>query len=352
MRENRKKVLFFLPGGVGGAERMSITLSKFLPKEKYDVKYVIVGRLKQIYSFIPDEAQVKVLPVSNKWMLLTLRIFILIKKEQPDFVFSSVMYLNIRLLLAAKMAGVKCIVRNDNTLRFVGADTRFFIKKTYPMAHKIIAQQEEMQEEIIKECGVSNRKCIVLHNPIDTETIDKKLMSSDNPYPLNDNINNVWVGRFSPDKGQDILVKALGELHRSGFKAHVWFVGRYDESTDFFKHIKHDIAEYGIEDYVHFVGYDNNPYRWIKYCDCFVMPSRLEGLPNALVEAQHIGRPCVATECIPMIRRIIKNGLNGYTVLSEDYKAMAEAMRKAYKLGDIMMTYQPATVKDFIRLFE
>lgn len=352
MCKHRKKVLFFLPGGVGGAERMSITLSKFLRKDSYDVKYVIVGRLQQIYSFIPNGCTTIVLPVLNKWMFLTLRMLILIKKEQPDFVFSSTMYLNVRLLLAAKMAGVKCIVRNDNTLRFVGADTRLFIKKTYPTASRIIAQQEEMQDEIMRECRVSDKKCIVLHNPIDIETIDAKLMISENPYPLNGDINYVWVGRFSPDKGQDILVKALGELHRTGFKAHVWFVGRYDEDTDFFRNIKNDIGAYGISDNVHFVGYDSNPYRWVKFCDCFVMPSRLEGLPNALIEAQYIGRPCVATECIPVIRRIIKDGENGYTVLSEDYKAMAEAMKKAYKLADIKMTYQPATAQDFIRLFE
>lgn len=352
MCQHRKKVLFFLPGGVGGAERMSITLSKFLLKENYDIKYVVVGRLQQIFGFIPDECTTIVLPVLNKWMFLTLRMFVLIRKERPDFVFSSTMYLNIRLLLAAKMAGVKCIVRNDNTLRFVGKDTRFFIKRIYPTAHKIIAQQEEMQKEIMEECRVSNNKCIVLHNPIDTETIDAKLMTSENPYPSNSEINYVWVGRFSPDKGQDVLIKALGELHRIGFKAHVWFVGRYDEETEFFKNIKADIGEYSIADYVHFVGYDNNPYRWVKFCDCFVLPSRLEGLPNALIEAQYIGRPCVATECIPIIKRIIKEGENGYTVLSEDHKAMAEAMKKAYQLGEVKMSYRPATAKDFIRLFK
>ena len=40
----KKKVLFFLPKGIGGAQKMTIVISNFLPKDKYDVKYIVVGR--------------------------------------------------------------------------------------------------------------------------------------------------------------------------------------------------------------------------------------------------------------------------------------------------------------------
>ena len=49
-QQNKKKALFFLPGGVGGAERMTITIVSMLPKEEYEVKFVVVGRkLNDLY---------------------------------------------------------------------------------------------------------------------------------------------------------------------------------------------------------------------------------------------------------------------------------------------------------------
>ena len=102
---------------------------------------------------------------------------------------------------------------------------------------------------------------------------------------------------------------------------------------------------------MHFVGYDSNPYRWLKYADCYVMPSRFEGLPNSLIDAMYLGRPVVATRCIPVIDRIVKNGYNGIVVESENVNALAEGMKNAPSLKDYDMTYHPATCEDFISLF-
>ena len=44
---NKKKILFFLPGSVGGAERVSITISKFLDPDEYEVVYVVLAKNKK-----------------------------------------------------------------------------------------------------------------------------------------------------------------------------------------------------------------------------------------------------------------------------------------------------------------
>lgn len=120
----------------------------------------------------------------------------------------------------------------------------------------------------------------------------------------------------------------------------------------FYKKVKNIVISEGISDYVHFIGFDPNPYRWIKYADCFILPSRFEGLPNALIEAMFIGKPCVATSCIPIIDRIIVNGYNGYTVGNEDSDSMAAAMEKAILLSDFEMVYKSADDDEFINIFE
>lgn len=69
-----------------------------------------------------------------------------------------------------------------------------------------------------------------------------------------------------------------------------------------------------------------------KNANCFVLPSRVEGLPNSLVDAMFLCRPVVATRCIPMIERMVEEGVNGYTVPVGDIELMADAMIKAINL--------------------
>ena len=111
------------------------------------------------------------------------------------------------------------------------------------------------------------------------------------------------------------------------------------------------VKDKGLQDYIHFVGYDDNPYRWMKFCDCFVLPSRIEGLPNVLVEAMYLGRPVVATKCIPFISRMVDDGKNGILCETENPQALANAMIKAVDLKNFKMTYKPSTADDFIKIF-
>ena len=116
--------------------------------------------------------------------------------------------------------------------------------------------------------------------------------------------------------------------------------------------MKDIVAGANLDNYLHIVGFDPNPYKWIYNCDCFVLPSRLEGLPNALVEAMYLKKPVVATTCIEIIKRMVEDGYNGYLVPSEDTDAMADAMVKALNLKNFTMTYSPSKPEDFIRLFD
>ena len=81
------------------------------------------------------------------------------------------------------------------------------------------------------------------------------------------------------------------------------------------------------------------------------MPSRTEGLPNALIEAMYLERPVVATLCIPIIGRIVKNGINGYLAESENVTSLVSCMEKAVHLRKCKLTYNPSSPNDFLRLF-
>lgn len=349
----KKKVLFFLPPEIGGAERVSITISQLLSDEQYDVEYVIIGRKSgNIHKYLPSGRKLNHIKTRNIWDFTTTKVFRLLKQKKPEFTFSSNMYLNVRILLASHMVGgIRSIVRNDNGLLVVRWDNKLLMKLTYPWAYKIIAQQDEMREELLKVMHFSEHKVVTLHNPLNTALIDEQLKAS-SPYKDNDaNTKYVWVGRIARTKGQDVLVKAFSLVHQQNPNTELYFIGRIT-SQDYYDEVNEIINKFNLQNSIHFVGSDENPFRWIKYADCFVLPSRCEGLPNSLIEAMYIGKPVVATRCIPVVDRIVSDGYNGYVVNPEDPEAMAETMRKAIKLQNFSMTYKPTSSDTFIKLFE
>lgn len=350
-----KKVLFIIPKGVGGAQKMSIQISKLLPKNIYFVKYVIVGKRKDedMSNLIENKALIRNLEILNVWDFLTLRLVKLIREEKPDIVFSSIMYLNIRVILAAKfIGGIKIVIRNDNMLETQRWDKLLMLKLTYKKADIIIAQNEEMKEELVKMLCLNNEKVIIRYNPVNRDYILTNALQP-SPYEEQETIKYIWTGNFMPSgsKGQDILVKAFKLVKEKIPNAHLYLLGMRFETSNFYNQIENFIGANNLTDSVHFVEFQKNPYPWIKYADCFVLPSRIEGLPNALIDAMVLKKPVVATTCIPIISRIVKNGYNGILVQPENYKDMAEAMLKALKLNHFEMTYQPPKDKDFIELF-
>lgn len=329
---------------------MTLTFSKMLPQDDYEIKYYIVGREKgPIIDFIEKKHFVGLIQIRNIWDFTTLRIYKIMKREKPYAVFCSLAYLNIRVILASKMLGnVKSIVRNDNMMVSFPSLNKCLIKLIYRFADRIVLQQEEMKKEVTSFIN-NESKCIVLHNPLDTQLIDEKLHAP-SPYPADNSINYVYTARYTYNKGQDILLKAFKRLRRNIDNAHLYLVGRF-ENDDYYKSLIEYVQMNELTSYVHIVGYDNNPYKWMKYANCFVLPSRMEGLPNSLIEAMYIGTPVVATMSIPVISRIVKDGYNGYLVKSEDIDGLSKRMIDVLSLENFTITYIPASKEDVVKLF-
>ena len=82
------------------------------------------------------------------------------------------------------------------------------------------------------------------------------------------------------------------------------------------------------------------------------MSSRNEGLPNVLIESLYLGTPVAATKCIPVISRIVEDGVNGFVAEPENAESLALAMLNAVCLGRVSSSYQSADENEFAKLFE
>lgn len=352
-----KKILVFAQSDVGGAERMSVTITKSLDRDKFKVEYYLVGDFEDerapLKQFIPDDLSVHCIGSCSS-ILLILKFFFILAKEKPDVVFASVLNINNKLLVLRKLfRHVKFVIRCDNYLYTYNDKQRRIILKTYPNADIIIAQTEEMKQELIDEMHISEDKVVALQNPVDTETINKKIQTGKIPYSDDGKVRYVASGRFAYQKGFDLLVEAFAIVKKQQPEAELYIVGRNDGGfEDYYNEVKQLIEKHGLQDSVKCVGFQNNPYVYIKYADCFVLSSRWEGLPNVMIESLYLGTPVAAFKCIPVIERIVTDGADGYLAEKENVESLAKAMMKASELGRVISVYKSASMDDFHHVLE
>ena len=352
-----KKALFFIQNGVGGAERVSINIAKMLPANMWEINIVKICSGDNISDttiddFIPHNFIIRTLHWKNQLSYLW-QLYQAIRASRPDVVFASVFHINMRLMILAPLfPNIKFIIRNNNYLDSLSDKKKKALRYLYNNATAVIAQTDEMENELVA-AGVKKRIVCTLHNPIDTSAIDSKA-KEDTPFHDEKAIRYVAVGRFNHVKGFDLLAKAFEKVHNLLPQTELWIIGNYMADGGKIKKQIIDIATAGgWEDCLHIHGYTDNPYKFMKNADVFVLSSRKEGLPNVLIEAQYLGVPVAAFKCIPIIERIVKNGYNGFLAEAENVEELADAMKKASELlKPITITYNSAHSSSFLRLFE
>jgi glycosyltransferase involved in cell wall biosynthesis len=98
------------------------------------------------------------------------------------------------------------------------------------------------------------------------------------------------VGRLSPEKGFDLLLRALASVRTQFSHANLLIAGSGPEEAAL-KALSHAL---GLDSTVRFAGHIDRPWTLFPAATLFVLPSRHEGLPNALLEAAAGGLPIVA----------------------------------------------------------
>ncbi len=350
----KKKILIFARGGVGGAERMSVTFGKMFDKNKFEIIFTLWTPDEKnvpMKAFIPQGYETRIITkvplLGYLWHLYTE-----IRDVKPDIVFCSLMFMNIRIMaLSILFPHMKFVMRDDNYLYTYPKYKVNLLRLVYKKVHRIIVQTQEMKDELVQVAKIPLDKVVIISNPLDLSTIDSK---SAEPSPFMDDgkIKFVASGRFVPEKGFDILVNAYSIVQKQISNSELFILGKIDEECEeHYNYVRSLIAAKGIYSSVHCLGFQTNPYIYVKSADCFVLSSRNEGLPNVLIESQYLGTPSAATKCIPVIVRIVREGVNGYLAEPENPESLAKAMINACRLGRVKQTYIPSTSSEVISAF-
>ena len=133
----------------------------------------------------------------------------------------------------------------------------------------------------------------------------------------------LYLGRLSTNSGRDVptLVRAFDRLATTYADLELAIVG----GGELFEETRRLAESCAARDRIHLPGFDR-PEKWLAWADCFVLPSRREGLSNALLEAMAAGLPCIAND-IPSNREVLEDGKAGVLVPVENCDALEAAMR-------------------------
>jgi glycosyltransferase involved in cell wall biosynthesis len=144
----------------------------------------------------------------------------------------------------------------------------------------------------------------------------------------------VCVSRLSYEKGIDVLLQAWYLVHQQAPEAHLIIVG----NGALREQLERMSQALGIETSVEFAGRQIDIPAQLHRGMLSILPSRVEGMPNALLEAMACGLACVATR-VSGSEDIIQHGVNGLLVEPEDYEGMATALLLLLRNTDLVRQF-------------
>jgi glycosyltransferase involved in cell wall biosynthesis len=131
------------------------------------------------------------------------------------------------------------------------------------------------------------------------------------------------AGRLAHQKGYPFLIEAAALL-RDRDDLQFLVAGRGSDEG----RLKAHVRRLGLESRFRFLGYLDDPDPALAGCDCFVLPSLFEGMPNAVMEAMALGKAVILTD-VNGARELVEDERSGLIVPPGDPSALASAIRRA-----------------------
>jgi glycosyltransferase involved in cell wall biosynthesis len=301
----------------GGAEQALANLLAHLdPSIEIGVLAVDEQVGEAVRSARPAAALHLVPRAENKWdtgpIMRHLRI---VRKLRPD-IFHANLWTTVRGqygVIAALMArGVRTVVVEQAPLPTDSPLQRFLKRHASRRVSAHVAVGERSARAVEEAVGLPSGTVRTIYNGVPDLPVD--------PLPRRANGPVIGaVGRLSPEKGYDLAIRALSDVP----DATLVLVGDGSER----ERLETIAQELGLADRVEFAGWSEEPRRYLPGFDAFVLPSRQEGFPLAVVEAMLASVPVVASD-VGSVGEAVLDGETGYLVPVEDPTALADRLRR------------------------
>lgn len=329
--------MFLLPDlSGGGAERAVVNLLNPLSARGYKLTLVVGVRQGAYLADVPPGIELISLDRQRSFQRLIPLIRVL-RQRRPDVLISTLQQNNVLAIWARLLSGTRTrvILRQGTPLtarqtgpvaskldRAISGLYRF----SYPMADALIATSRGVADDLVKNVSVAREKIALIFNGVISPGFyDRSMEDVSHPFFANGGPPVfLGVGRLSPEKGFTTLVDAFA-LFRKTAPARLVFLGEGPSRPE----LEARCASLGIANDVAFLGFQRNPYAYMRRATALVASSLYEGFGNVLAEALALGTFTISTNCPGGPADILDRGRFGLLVPVGDAAAMADAMRRA-----------------------
>jgi glycosyltransferase involved in cell wall biosynthesis len=319
----KKKIALITPSlAKGGIEKVVVVSAAELEKY-YDVTVIVMDTFRTDY---PYEGRIidlglswedrRIIPRLMNFAKAVSRLRKIKKEEQFDLVIGH-----------GELASFPNILSGGKRNLVVVHENRFAAKKdlqgmvvnkllrllfTAKNVLRIVTVSEGIRQSFLERFGIAEEKIVTIHNPYDIDTL--KSLSAEHLEPRYETLFThpvlVAAGRLIPAKGQWYLLRVFAALKQKDPHMKLVILGEAASRSDLGEKLIVLSRALGLKTYsvweeerfdasydVYFLGFHQNPFKYMAASRLFVMTSVWEGFGNTIVEAMACGTPVISSDC-------------------------------------------------------
>ncbi|HLH37699.1 MAG TPA: glycosyltransferase [Bryobacteraceae bacterium] len=306
-------------GGEGGAELSLLRLIRHLPPERFRCRVITFhNRNPEFLKEFPCRVDHWELKRVYGWRAAVVAAHLrnIVRRDRIDIVHSFFPTSDLWAAPIARACGARILISSRRDMGIVRAGKhRLLYRALQGMFDQIQAVSEAVRQFTIQADGVDPARAVTIHNGVEPWTAS---VCARDPS----RVRIACIANWRPVKGIDVLVRAAAKVGSRDDRALFWIAGN-PGAGEYRREVESLCRSLGADRWIHFLGASPQARDLLERSDLFVLPSRSEGLSNALLEAMQSGLACVASDAGGN-SEVVVHGTTGLLFPAGDDNALAE----------------------------
>lgn len=341
--QEKKKILYVITkGNFGGAQKYVYDLATNLPKDKFEV-IVAYGEGEELPKLLKEKEirtiqinkLVREIKVLDEFKVCK-ELIGLIRSERPDVIHLNSSKIGGVGTVAGRIASLlekkytPKIIFTAHNWGFNDNNRSSFEKIFYYLSHwvtailchQIIAVSEKTKKDVSLFPFIKDKITVIYNGISEFETLSKEKARGILVHKDSEKVIVFSISELHKNKGVDVALKAISLLPKETKQKIIYSIAGNGEEKD---NLNKLASELNITEIVRFLGFIPDAKKLLSGADTFLLPSRTEAFPYAILEAGMAGLSIIATS-VGGVPEVIHDMQNGILVHPRNPKEIAEAI--------------------------